>query len=265
MEFNAGPSPLGIGYTPAPTAEVLTWALHQVTHLQLLPLPYDELRAHWRDGALTCALLAPLDYLHHGHGKLIPGLGVFASGPSHTEFLYFRGEPAAIQRLACLPPAQPVAAMAQLLLAEAYGVTPAIEQIPLEALRTQDFDGCITSGFEFLLAEHPYPHRIDLASLWRDITSHPFPLAVWAGAPRAPYAELRRRLARACQLGLAAIDAIGEESDAAHRLPRGAAANHLRNALRFAMGAQDADALRVLLQLATRHHLADNTAAIRFC
>lgn len=263
MEFDVSPNPTAIAAPLGPAADLLTHALDQVANIRLGRLPLPDVIDGWKSGRYACALIPPLDYFQFPDARLIPGLGVFAADDAYSEYLYHRADMDSLRRIAVGEDAAPLAGLAALLVNDLAGVQP--EFVPARDTSLEHCDGFLASGLDSMLAEVPYERSLDLQCAWRDRIDGPMPLLVWAAAYRAPYAELRRRLARAAQLGLAHAHEIGARYDQARRLPSGTTERHLTQRLRFSLGSLETDALRQLLQLALRHHAVNPDAAVRFC
>lgn len=263
MDFDSPRRKVAIAAPLGPAADLLTHSLDQFGHIELHRIAGNELVQGWREDQFACALIPPLEYLQRDDGRLIPGLGVFVPDDAHTEILFYRDSVESVHRIAVGESAQPLAGLACLLVEEIAGTRPEFVAVSEDSIDT--CDGYLASGLDSMLAEVRFDHRVGVQELWGAHSAAPLPLLVWAAAPRAPYPELRRRLARACQLGQGETEAIGAHYDRDRHLPAGTTHRYLGHRLRYSLGSLEAEALRDLHRLASRHNAVHPDAAVRFC
>ena len=120
--------------------------------------------------------------------RALPTLGVACRQEATSVLLVSRVAPEKIRTLAAHTASRTSVALARLLLADRWGVTPRITPArpPLEAMLA-DADAAVLIG-DAALKVHGRSGvlEIDLAAAWVEWTGLPFVFAVWGAAPTAP-------------------------------------------------------------------------------
>jgi chorismate dehydratase len=120
--------------------------------------------------------------------RALPGLGIAARGRVRSVLLISRVPFEAIRTLAVHVASRTSVALAQLLLAERWGVRPHVVPVrpPLDAMLARA-DAAVLIGDPALHVQGRSGHReVDLAAAWAEWTGLPFVFAVWAVRSGAP-------------------------------------------------------------------------------
>ena len=219
----------------------------------------------WRGGQLDCALLPVLDCARMPLARAIPGLGVCTDGPSSGDALFAKVNPDSLRRVAVSPHDSGRVALAQVLLAERFGLTPEYIPVPSAQYGRDDADGVICSGDVLLGEVNLYPHRFDLGAWWQELTGLPFVHFLWIGTVLAPLARLRRVLALALRASQGNRAALVTSAAAEYEMSPEAVEEYLSKAAYHSVGSAEMDGLRVFLELARKHRLCAAEANIAFC
>ncbi len=257
--------PLRIGAPTNFVAEPLIRGLDDQKSVSLETTPARMVPAGFEAGRYDCALLNAMDCLHHKFNRIIPGIGVCCRGRSDTDFLFLGAEPARATRLAVDADSQGVIDLARVILAEKFDIIPAFTTVEPDSFIPEEHDGLLVSGNTTYDYGNRYAARLDIGELWYELTGLPLPLMMWAAQFRAPYKQLRLRLARARQQGLADLDAIAAEVEAKHGVPDGAARTCFNECICYTLGGEELDGLRELIALAMKHGLCEPDTSFELC
>src|ERR1019366_7501736 len=101
-------------------------------------------------------------------------------------------------------------------------------------------------------------HHLDLGQAWKEFTGLPFVFATWVARQETELGDLPRRLEEAKRNGLRHVEEIVAE----HAVPRGwpaaLATQYLTEYLKFNIGVQQLEAIRLFHQLAAKHGLIEH-------
>ena len=222
----------------------------------------DGLRAGRFDAALVPSVAA----LGTAGVTILPDACVAARGPVRSVKVYFRRPPGDVRSLALDAGSRTSAALARLLLAERFGVTPRLEPLPVApavspdaaatSLAKTNADAALLIGDR---AMHDPPGQFaavwDLGEEWNDWTGLPFVFAVWAGRAGLPSrraSALAGRFSASRDLGVARIDLIAADAGPALGLAPADAVDYLRRNLHFTLGPRERAGLRSFAELCGR-------------
>ena len=221
----------------------------------LLAVPAGLL-AHLQGGALDVALLPVIDYQRLGGLRVVPAGGIGCDGPTLTVRVFSRVPIGDVRQLACDTHSHSSVALARVILAEAYGITP-----PFVELDT-DRAGWGTAGAEAVLligdkvvCEEPggYPYQLDLGEAWKRLTGLPFLFAVWVARAGVTLGDLPGRLSAAKRAGLADVDGIVRRFAVPRGWPADLARRYLTEYLQFDVTPRHLEAVRLFHALAFKH------------
>ncbi|MEZ5331236.1 MAG: menaquinone biosynthesis protein [Thermoanaerobaculia bacterium] len=196
--------------------------------------------------------------------EVLPGMGVCASHEVRSVLLVSRCEPGEIRRLALDRNSRTSAALVRILLADVWGVDPAVVTVPadLESMLA-DADAALIIGDPALRVDRSAYRVLDLAAGWRGLTGHPFVFAVWAVRAGVETAELGELFHRSLALGLAEIDRIVTEAAAELDLPRGEMREYLTSNLGYRLGEDELQGLLEYYRRAASHGLLEEVRPLR--
>ncbi len=257
--------PLRIGAPANFVAEPLIRGLEDQNSVSLERAPARMVPAGFDAEQYDCALLNAMDCLHHKFNRIIPGIGVCCRGRSGTDFLFPAGRLTQSTRLALDADSQGIVDLARVILAEKFNTRPAFSTVEPDSFVPEEHDGLLVSGNSTYDYGNRYDTRLDIGELWYELTGLPLPLMMWAAPLRAPYKQLRLRLARARQQGLADLDAIAAEVEAKHGVPDDAAHTCFNECIYYALGGEELDGLRELIALAVKHGLCEPDTSFELC
>lgn len=196
-----------------------------------------------RGGGLDLGLLPAFDILAHPGTRAVDGVAIGSDGPVRSVLLYCRVPPARIRSLAPDPASLSSNALARILLAEAYGLSPA-GAAPAEA------DARILIGDAALRGlPGAWEEVLDLGGAWQRLTGLPFVYALWAARPGALPAGAAERLREAGREGTSNMEALARAEAGAAGIPPEAAAAYLREAIRYGLGERERQGLAAFASL----------------
>jgi len=163
-----------------------------------------------------------------------------------------------IKFLACDGESHTSVALARIVLAERFGVHP--QFIELEEV-SGEAEAMLLIG-DKVVAREPagMEYQLDLGAAWKELTGKPFVFAVWTTRAGIDLGELPARLAEARDLGLAELPDIVAKHAAAHGWPADLAMKYLSEYLKFEIGPEQLDAIRLFHELAAKHGIIDAPA-----
>ena len=136
-------------------------------------------------GVVSTALMSVVDYQASTHPLwLVPAGMIGCDGPTLTVRLFSKVPAHEIRELHADTDSHTSVILAQVILRQRYGVTPAI--LPLDQSKIENRKSKITSmlliGNKVVNAapdETEYPHQLDLGEQWKELTGLPFVFAMW--------------------------------------------------------------------------------------
>ena len=223
----------------------------------ILEVP-SRLADHLADGDLDVALIPAIEYFRRGRYTVVPNIAIASRGPVLSVTLFSRVPWQDIRRVALDAGSRTSAALCQILLRKRYGVSPAVEALPLDrAAEEADTDAVLLIGDRAMRACLPgFAHAFDLGQEWFDWTGLPFVYAFWAvregvelGGVEAALVECKRR-------GGARIGTIAHDEAPRLGLDAGFCRRYLSNIIHFDLGPREQAGLHHYYMLACELGLA---------
>jgi chorismate dehydratase len=203
-----------------------------------------------REGTSDVALLPVIDYQAMDGLRIVPSGGIACDGPTLTVRIFSRVPIGQIAVLACDVESHTSVALARVILAERYGLRPEIA--PLDRARAPE--SLLLIGDKVVCDEPAgYPHQLDLGEAWKSLTGRPFVFAVWTARADVELGDLPSVLEAAKRRGLASIDRLVEQHAVPRGWPRDIARRYLTDYLKFDIGPQQIEAIRLFHELAGRY------------
>jgi len=198
--------------------------------------------------------------------ELAPGLAIATGGEVLTVRLYYRESLDAVRSVALDTSSRTSVALLRILLRERYGFEPVwVDAKPNLTAMLEVADAALLIGdpvFEQLDSEVP---SIDLGSEWVEHTGLPFVFAFWAGRGGALSADALIGLEQAKRDGLAHIDEIARAHADTWGGDAEIYARYLRENIRFDLGEDEAEGLRLFYGKAKEHGLIETVPTLSFC
>ena len=189
-------------------------------------------------GELDIALAPCIELPTHPEWSTVSTACIGARGPVLSVKLLFRTLPGRVQSLALDEGSRTSAALAQVLLAERWGVRPRLESLPIGASATDaDADAVLMIG-DRAMAPAPAEFREswDLGAAWRDWTGLPMVFAMWMARPGLDLAEIEPALDAARDRGVGSLPALAAAESRAMQLPYDLVYSYLSQNLHYELG-----------------------------
>ncbi|MCB9842114.1 MAG: menaquinone biosynthesis protein [Phycisphaeraceae bacterium] len=248
----------------------------QVTqHLELRPAPPARLIDMLLDdseGGVDAALVSLIDYQRSPEPLTLIPVGMIASpAETHTVRLFSRTPIGEIKTLCCDAESHTSVALARIILAERYGITPAIRPIQWGSSESKSCDAVLLIGDKVAgraPARDDYPHQLDLGASWREMTGLPFVYAVWMCRARDEENQSIRSLVslldRTRRHNTTRLGWIANTRAGAHKWEPSEARRYLQDLLAFEVTDDARAAVERFFDLAYAHNLIDNKREVRW-
>ena len=184
-----------------------------------------------------------------------PGTGIACHGPVRSTLLISKVPFREIRTLATDSGSRTSAMLAQVILAERFGVKPQVFSHPADLVKMlEQADAALLIGDAALRvdpAAMPF-ETLDLGQEWVALTGLPMVFAVWAGRQeiiREPYGRL---FVESCRYGLEHMDEIVSAEAPARRFHPDLVRRYLTHHIVFELGEKDYEGMRLYI----RHALA---------
>jgi predicted solute-binding protein len=239
----------------------LTWGLSRGSGRGVFDLafhPPAECARLLQDGMADMALIPSVEFERILGLVPVPGTGVVSRREVRSVLLMTRADPPAIRTLAVDFNSRTSVALTQLVLARRHGCRPALVTMPPDPdAMLGRCDAALVIGDPALRAsveaegipEGRGPRIIDLAGAWHEMTGLPFVFAFWACRAVLDAPAMAGILEQSLQEGLQAIDRIAEEEAGRTGVPAGAIASYLRRNIRYRIGPEESESLRLFYRL----------------
>jgi chorismate dehydratase len=196
-------------------------------------------------GSLDVALIPSIE-LFRGRGyRVVSDACIGCRGPVMSVKLYFRTRPERVARLAVDEGSRTSAALSRILLAERYGVEPAVETLPIgSGLADTSADAVLLIGDRAIAPQRASFQLVwDLGDEWCRWTGLPFVFAVWTARAEVDVSAVEPMLAAARDAGRANLAAIAAAEAAAYGLTVPQCLSYLRDNLHYELGPRERSAL----------------------
>lgn len=260
--------PVQIGAVSYLNSKPLIEDLDQLASSAKLTLDYpsrlaDDLAA----GELDVALIPSFEFLRHRDYEIVSDACVATHGAVMSVKLYTRKPWGEIRRLALDEGSRTSAALAQILLAERYGVHPELMPLPIgESAESSPADAVLMIGDR---AMHPptetFHDAWDLGEEWLRWTGLPFVFALWAARQGTPLDDVEQALTESRDRGVSRLTDIARREASELGLSEDIATSYLQENLYFRLGSAERSGLRLFQQLAVQNQFlsAENELVFR--
>lgn len=258
----------------------LVEGLGKLEGLTLIPAVPADIAPMVRGGEADIGLASIIDALGDDPLAILPAGMIGCDGPTLTVRLFSSVPLANITAVCADADSHTSIALANVLLAEQFGVSPKF--VPFNALERvalggepveQDADGwpatLLLIGDKVVTHSPPavrYPHQLDLGEAWKALTGLPFVYAAWMCRRDALDAEdSRRRMALASAMldrqrrhNLTRLDWIVQQWAPSARWPVGLARRYIGELLRYDLGDHERESVATFFGLCTTHGITDS-------
>jgi chorismate dehydratase len=244
--------PIRVGSVSFLNAKPLIYGLESARDVALSLAVPSRLLDGLRDERLDVALLPVIDYQRLAGLCIVPSGGIGCDGETLTVRIFSKCPVEQIKTLACDTDSHTSVALARVIFAERYGTSPKLVDWTRE--EHQPCDAKLLIGDKVVCEEPPgFEHQVDLGSAWKALTGLPFVFAVWTARQGVQLSELPERLEAAKRAGLEHVAEIVKRHAVGRGWPAGLAMQYLTVYLKFDIGPQQLEAIRLFHHLAAKH------------
>ena len=206
----------------------------------------DQLTA----GDLDVALIPSIEFLSSPDLVVVSDACIGCRGPVWSVKLFFRRVPATVRSLAVDEGSRTSGVLAQILLAQLYGIRPSMETLPL-GMRAADCDAdCVLVIGDRAMhqTDDGFVEAWDLGDRWCRWAELPFVFAMWVARQGVDHSRLAYLLSATRDRGVASIPEIANEHAAAMRLTPSQVISYLQENLYFRLGPRERKGLSLFYQ-----------------
>jgi chorismate dehydratase len=184
-----------------------------------------------------------------------PGTGIACHGPVRSILLISKVPYREIRTLATDSGSRTSAMLAQVILAERFGVKPQVFSHPADLAKMfEQADAALLIGDAALRVDPvtlPF-QTLDLGAEWVAMTSLPMVFAVWAGRKEVVHEPYGRLFLESCRYGLEHMDEIVGAEAPARQFSEDSVRQYLTQHIVFELGERDYEGMRLYIQHALR-------------
>jgi chorismate dehydratase len=239
------------------------YGLQELGHTNWINEVPSRLLPLLESGEVEAAVLPALDALTHPELPLLPGSCIASHGTAYSVRLFSRIPLRQATTVALDTSSHTSAALTRIVLAH-MGCSPAF--IPM----APDLDAMLSAADAALLIGDPCMRAdssglvvTDLGEEWLRLTGLPFVFAVWAARPGSDLAALTSLIARAKEIGRAAVEQVAREGSQRLGLDRELCLVYLRDHMRYDLTEPELAALEKYRQLCVAQNLIPDTGRVR--
>jgi chorismate dehydratase len=209
-------------------------------------------------GELDVALIPSIEFVHDPGYTIVSDACIGCQGPVLSVKLFFRVPPERVRTLALDEGSRTSAVLAQILLAERFGVRPRLQPLPLGcSLADSSADAVLLIGDRAIHSPPgPFAAVWDLGDEWRRFAELPFVFAMWVAREGVDLAGVDLALSEARDAGVAHLELIAAAEAAPLGLSQPECLGYLRDNLHFRLGEDELRGLAKYYEYAARHDLA---------
>jgi chorismate dehydratase len=184
-----------------------------------------------------------------------PGTGIACHGPVRSILLVSKVPFRQIRTLATDSGSRTSAMLAQVILAERFGVKPRVFSHPADLVKMlEQADSALLIGDAALRVDPdklPF-ETLDLGAEWVAMTGLPMVFAVWAGRTEVIHEPYGRLFLESCRYGLEHMDEIVSAEAPARQFGADVVRRYLTQHIVFELGEKDYEGMRLYIQHARR-------------
>jgi chorismate dehydratase len=206
-------------------------------------------------GELDIALVPCAELFLHPEWSIVSDACIACRGPVLSVKLLFRKPPKHVRTLALDEGSRTSAVLAQILLRELAGVTPALTSLPLGLGPADvDADTVLVIGDRAIRSdESEFVEVWDLGDRWCRWAELPFVFAMWVARPGVDTSDAETVLAQARDQGCQAVAAIATQQARAMNLSYDLVFDYLTRNLHFELGPRERRGLALFREKAVKY------------
>lgn len=212
--------------------------------------------AEWIEKGFTTASLASSFYAFSKENmRVADSISISSRGPIESVRLFSKKPFAEIETLSLDATSMTSNQLAQIILAEIYGIRPKTILSPpnLDAM-LEKTDAAVLIGDIGLAAKHNGLHVMDLGSAWEEMTRLPFVWALWVGKEKLDE-KVVGILQRAKRYGLERLETIAKEEAEERGLPLAVCLRYLVEIMDYEFEDSHKRGLELFGELCIKHKL----------
>ena len=219
----------------------LVYGLDAQPHLSLRFDVPSECARLLASGDIDLGMVPSITYVDRPGDRIVPGVCIGSDGPVASVALFTTRPMRDVRSIALDTSSRTSAALVRILCHQRFGIAPTFIQHPPDlASMLAVADAALLIGDAALFIDHA-AHRvdkIDLGTLWTEMTGLPFVWAFWSGRPDAVVADTVRVLQQASEDGLSHLDEIAAAYCASDPVWTETAQRYLRENLTYTLSAR---------------------------
>ena len=222
-----------------------------------------------RDGEVDAGIVSSIEYLRIPGLRIVPGLCIASPKRVRSVVILSKVPPEEIRSLALDTSSRTSVVLAQLLLRERYGVSPAVMDMgPDLPVMLAANDAALMIGDAAMRAPKQGLFVLDLAEEWHSWTGLPFVFALWLVRQDAPKLPVPGGVApffhKSLELGVAQLPAIVEEARRTIGWTKIELHEYLTENISYTLGEAERESLGLFFEKAVRHGFAPKEKPLRF-
>lgn len=204
-------------------------------------------------GEADAILVSSIDALTVPGRRYVEGVCIGSRGPAESVRLFSKRPFEQIESVALDQSSMTSNALAQIVLAELYGLKPRLERRPPDLnSMLGDHDAALLIGDLGMRANGSGLHVLDLGAAWQRLTGLPFVWALWTGGDGLTPA-LARHLQNACCTSLNELEGVIARTIRRSGWQEGMCRRYLSETMNYRLEAKDLDGLKTFGELCLRH------------
>lgn len=239
--------------------------IYQLTQDKYVDLVFDvpsKLPAMVDAGKAAVAMASSFDAIRTPGRKVVDGVSISTLNQVESVRLFSKVPFQNIKTLALDQSSLTSNHLAQILLAEVYGIRPKTQKAKPEISEMLfECDACVLIGDKGLTSDYPDAHIMDMGSAWRELTGLPFVWALWIGGPQLS-GELASKLRQAKEWGVSHLDEVVPWAAAETGIDLQTCSNYLRHTMSFDLSEKHLDGLECYANYLRKHGFVANPEPI---
>jgi chorismate dehydratase len=221
-----------------------------------------------RDGEVDAGIVSSIEYLRIPDLRIVPGLCIASPKRVRSVVILSKVPPEQIRSLALDTSSRTSVVLAQLLLRERYGVSPAVtDMAPDLPAMLEANDAALMIGDMAMRAPRQGLFVLDLAEEWHTWTGLPFVFALWLVRQDAPDLPTPGGVApffhKSLEIGLAQLPAIIDEARRTIGWTKLELREYLTENISYTLGEAERESLALFFEKAVRHGFAPGLQPLR--
>ena len=249
--------PVRVGAVNYLNSKPLIESLEKASGLQLsLDLP-SRLADALASRQIDVGLIPSVELFRNTGYTIVSDACIACYGPVSSVKLFFRKSPREVQTLALDEGSRTSAVLSQILLKERFGISPALEQLPIgDGMKSCQADAILLIGDRAMDVENEgFSDVWDLGEGWMKLTGLPFVFATWAARPGFHSPGLDALLSKVRDDGVNNLSSIAKRESNIVGIPAKRCFEYLNKNLHFTLGEAERKGLATFYQHAHKYQL----------